>query len=497
MIGRSRNLAWVGLPILVVCSVLVSGQDDRIPSHPSQLKFSRLDFTPPDPTQSRHVLANGVVCYLVEDHDLPLVDIRVLIRSGDYLEPDGKTGLAQLTGQLLRSGGTQRLSAEEFDEEADFLAANIGSSLGAWSGSASVNALSKDLDVALGLFFEMLRTPGFQQDRLDLAKSQLLQQMERRNDQTNSIEQREWARLLRGDSHFSTEPLTKASVESIDVEAIREFHGKYYHPGNFIFAVSGDFDTEQLKRKLEDGMAGWKSLAQAPPVPRPDHRPRGGVYLVNKSDVNQGRVSLGHLGIELGNPDEYSIDLMNDILGGSGFTSRILKRVRSDEGLAYSAGSSFALGAHYPGQFRAFFQSKSATCAEAAQIILDEIVRIRSEPVTEEELETVKTSAVETFPRRFSSAAAVAGTFANAELVGRDLNYYATYRDRIREVTAEEVLRVAKKYLDPDNLVILAVGNVEDMLRGNPDKPEYSFEQMGKITRIPLPDPLTMQYPQQ
>jgi predicted Zn-dependent peptidase len=443
------------------------------------------------------VLSNGVVAYFVEDHDLPLVNVVAIVKVGDYLEPEGKTGLAQLTGRLMRTGGTQNRSAEEFDEEADFLAANISSSIGGWSGSASVNSLSKDLDQALGLFFEMLKTPGFQPDRVDLAKSQVLQQLERRNDRTGSIEQREWARLMRGDDHFTTAQMTKSSVESIDREAMVEFHSRYYHPGNYIFAVSGDFDTEAMKQKLESAMAGWTVAEMAPPVPAPGHKPVGGVYMVNKSDVNQGRVSIGHLGIELGNPDEYAIDLMNDILGGSGFTSRILSRVRSDEGLAYSAGSSFTTGVFFPGQFRAFFQSKSSTCSEAAQIILDEVNRIRTERVTDEELETVKTSAIETFPRRFASSSAVANTFASAELVGRDLSYYATYRDKIRQVTAEDVTRVAQQYLHPDQMVILAVGNVEEMLKGNPDKPQYSFEKMGMIRQVPLPDPLTMEYPQQ
>ena len=259
----------------------------------------------------------------------------------------------------------------------------------------------------------MLRNPAFQQDRLDLFKSQQLQGIERRNDRTEEIESREWNRLLRGEKHFTSVLSTKSSISSITREDLIEFHKNNYQPGRFIFAVSGDFQTAEMKAKLEKAMAGWSdSGIPAVKVPKPDFTPVPGVYMVNKPDVNQGRVSIGHLGIMRGNPDEFAIDMMNEILGGSGFTSRIMSRVRTDEGLAYDAGSSYSPGIYYEGQFRAAFQSKSATAAQAAQIVLDEIERMRKEKVSAEELETVKNQAIEVFPRYFATASAVAETFA-------------------------------------------------------------------------------------
>jgi predicted Zn-dependent peptidase len=277
-----------------------------------------------------------------------------------------------------------------------------------------------------------------------------------------------------------------------------EFYKRNYQPSRFVLAVSGDFKTEEMIAKLEKAMAGWNdSGIPATKIPKPDYIPVPGVYMVNKPDVNQGRVSMGNLGIMRGNPDEFAIDMMNEILGGSGFTSRIMNRVRTDEGLAYDAGSSFSAGVYYEGQFRAAFQSKSATAAQAAQIVLDEVERIRKEKVSAEDLGTVKNQAIEIFPRYFASASAVAGTFAADEFTGRDPGYWDSYRDKIRAVTMDDVQRVATKYLHPDQLVILAVGNVDDLLKGNPEKPQHSFEKMGngKITRIPLPDPETMIYP--
>ena len=490
--------------VLLFCCIaaasLAFGQADRgqIPSNPRELKYPPLEYSPPKASAYRQVLSNGIVGYFVEDHDLPLINISVTIHVGPYMDPAGKEGLAAAAANQMRAGGTAHYKAEDFDEAADFLAAEISSGMGRTSGTASVNFMSKDIDKALELFFEMLRNPVFQQDRLDLFKSQQLQGMERRNDRTSEIEAREFNRLLRGDRHFTNRYTTKSSITALTPEDLIEFHKQNYQPGRLIFAVSGDFNTAEMKAKLEKAMAGWSdSGIPAPPVPKPDFVPVPGVFTINKQDVNQGRVSMGHLGIMRGNPDEFSIDMMNEILGGSGFTSRIMNRVRTDEGLAYDAGSDFSAGVYYEGQFKAGFQSKSATTAKAAQIIIDEIERIRSEKVSAEELETVKNQAIEIFPRYFSSASAVAGIFASDEFTGRDPKFWDTYRDKIRAVTIDDVQRVAQKYLHPDKLVIVVVGSVDDILKGNPAEPQYSFQTIsgGKITRIPLPDPLTMVYP--
>ncbi len=469
-----------------------------IAGHPDQLEFAPLKYDPPQAGHHRHVMRNGVVGFFVEDHDLPLVNVSLVLRVGSHLDPPDQLGLTRAAVSLLRSGGTARWTAEEFDEEADFLAASISTSAGLNSSDVTLNVLTKDLGQGLDLFFEMLRNPAFQKDRFDLYKSRVLQNLERRNDRTNSIERREWARLIRG-NHASSAQVTRATIKSLGVPDLVATHRRYFHPANFIFAVSGDFKTERMKVDLEQRMEGWEVGPVAPRITPPDYQPVPGIYMVDKSDVNQGRVLLGHLGIKQGNPDEFAIDLMNDILGGSGFTSRIMNRVRSDEGLAYSAGSSFPAGAYYEGTFRAGFQSKSRTCAQATQIVFDEIERIRSKYVSPGELETVRNYAVEVFPRFFASARVVAETFATDELIGRSPEYWLTYRERLKAVTVEDVLRVAQKYIHPDRFVILAVGNVEEMLKGDPDSPEYSFEKLspdGKIHRIPLPDPATMVYPE-
>ena len=262
--------------------------------------------------------------------------------------------------------------------------------------------------------------------------------------------------------------------------------------------MSGDVDTAGILAELERRLDGWEAGAKtAAAVPVPGFTPSPGLYLVHKDDVNQGRVAIGHLATTRDNPDRYKLLVMNDILGGGGFSARLLTRVRSDEGLAYSAFSNYALGTYYDGVFQAGFQSRSETVARATAIVLEEIERIRTEPVTDEELRNSIAYFVETFSRNFSSAASTAGLFARDEYTGRDPSYLATYRENIAAVTADDVLDAARRYLDPEALAILVVGDLEAILAGDPDRPEFSLEGLrpGEAVRIPLPDPFTMEYP--
>lgn len=498
MTGARRFAVWCWMGVVSAGLAVPPVLAQPIPAHPRDLVFEDLAFDPPDPAAHRHELSNGSVVYIVPDRALPLVSVSVTVRTGAYLEPAEKAGLAALTGSQMRAGGAGALGPAEFDEEAAFLAAELSSGIGDTSGRAGVNALTKDLDASLDLFFDMLRRPRFDQDRLDLAKSQVLQQMERRNDSTQSIEVREWRRLLRGSGHFTTTPSTRASIDAITRDDLVAFHREYYHPGNFLFAVSGDVEPADFLARLEGRLADWPAREPvSAPVPAPDHEIRPGVYIVDKDDVNQGRVVIGHLGAMRDNPDRYALMVMNDILGGGGFAARLLTRIRSDEGLAYSAYSSYGLGTYFPGAFRVSFQSRSETVARAAAIVLEEIERIRSEPVTEAELRTSKASFVETFSRNFSSAASTAGLFANDEYTGRDPAYLVAYRDRISSVSGDDVLRVAREYLDPERLVMLVVGDRSTIEAGDPDNPDVTLAGLaaGEIAGIPLPDPFTMEYP--
>ena len=468
----------------------------EIPDRPEKLTFPKLTYEPPNGAEYRVPLKSGPVAFVVPNRELPLVSISILVRTGKYNEPKGKEGLAAMTGYLLSKGGTQNRSAEELEERLAFLAAGLTSSVGDTSGSVGVNLLSKDLDEGLTMLREVLTAPQFQKDRIDLYKTQQLQAMKQRNDDSRNIERRELVRLAYGDRFFRSQVTTKASIESINEADLRGFHQAWFHPRNFVVAVSGDFDRKTMVAKLEALFAKWPYRAQAAkPVPTDKQFAKPGVYLVDK-EVNQGRVDIMLPGILRDNPDYYAVQVMNDILGGGGFTSRITNRVRSDEGLAYSAYSYCPGGTYFPRTFVAGYQSKSRTVLYAAQIVLEEMRKITQEQVTDKEIETAKASYIQTFPQAFETKTAVASTFASEEFTGRlakNPAYYKSFRAKIAAVTKDDIQRVAAKYLTPDKVAILVVGNKEEILKGHPDHPvTVKSLTSGGLKEVPLRDPYTL-----
>jgi zinc protease len=247
---------------------------------------------------------------------------------------------------------------------------------------------------------------------------------------------------------------------------------------------------------LEKLFADWPFTGEKPsPIPTDTVLAKPGVYIVDK-EVNQGRVTIQLPGIKREDPDYFPVQVMNDILGGGGFTSHIMSSVRSDEGLAYSAGSSFPGGVYYPSTFTAEFQSKSRTVAYAASIVLKEMKKMTEGPPNVQELEISKRGYIDRFPHSFATKAQVASMFAQDEFTGRyarDPEYFHEYRARIEAVTGGDVERVAKKYLAPDKAVILVVGQKSDISMKLPEHPVTLQElTSGPVTELPLRDPLTM-----
>ncbi|MDQ6632877.1 MAG: insulinase family protein, partial [Verrucomicrobiota bacterium] len=338
--------------------------------------------------------------------------------------------------------------------------------------------------------------PRFQEDKLALFKAQTLQSIRQRNDDSANIEARERNFLAFGENFWANHYDTAASIQSITREDLEKFHQKWFFPSNFVVAVSGDFDRAAIIEKLEKLFGEWPFRGEAPPpISTNTVFAKPGVYLVDK-DVNQGRVSILLPGVTRDNPDYFPILIMNDILGGGGFTSRIMSRVRSDEGLAYAAGSSFPGGVYYPLTFTAAFQSKSRTVPYAISIVLDEVKKFPTQPISDAEFNTSKRSFIDRFPGAFATKTQIANLFAQEEFTGRyarEPNFWEKYRARIEAVTKKDIQRVAQKYLISDKLIVLVVGQKEEILKGHPNH-KVSLESLAgnRIVEVPLRDPLTM-----
>lgn len=481
---------------LLLGAAILSAQ--AIPDRPEKIAVKPISFQVPKAKDARTKLKNGITAYLVPDPaGQPLVNLSLLVRGGSYLDPVGKEGASALLGTLLRTGGTTRTPADKLDERIDFLAANLGASMGETSGSLSLNLLAKDLKEGLDLVMEILTEPAFQQDRLDLAKKNLRQAMERRNDDTTTIERYQQGLLLRGEKHYSNHFVTAASLDAITRDDLKALHARLLTPQNLAVSISGNFERKAVEKLLNETLGALKAGKDAkasPKVPAPEHTIVPGLYICEK-DVNQGRVTLNLPGLRQIDPDWPAVTVMNHILGGGGFTSRMVKKIRSDEGLAYSVGSGFSPGPFYAGTFTALFQTKVPTVAYGIRLALAEMERIRREPVSAEELQVAKGAIIDGFPDTFGSKAIVAQVFLSMENTGLPETYYETIRERIAAVTVADVQRVAQKYLAPEKAAILVVGGkAADLEAGDVKDHPGKLSEVARlpVVKLPLRDPLTM-----
>ncbi|MBO6513284.1 MAG: insulinase family protein [Phycisphaerales bacterium] len=462
---RISSLTRTILIAATLSTVSFAKASDR-PSHPSEIVFEELNFTPPKASDYRHELSNGVPVFIAESSEFPLVTIRFSFKGGEYMVPADKAGLGALTGALMRSGGSASMTPDELDEEFDFLAANVSAGIGDRTASASINCLTSNLDDAFALFMDMIRNPRFDEDRIEITRGQILESLESRNDAGVQIAIRELGFLMWGDEHFEGRQPTRESIESITVEDMRNLHERIFHPGNMMIAVTGDVETKEILTFLENTMSGWPTGEVSPDIPTPTQAYEPGVYYYEK-DQPQVQVLIAHRGIERDNEDAIDVEVMNQILGGSGFTSRITNTVRTQEGLAYTAGSVFSNRIEYPGMFMSYFFTKTSTTALATRLVFDEIDKIQTEEATTEEIEIIQNSLIETFPRNFESKSAMMGLFMSDERTGRDEDYWQNYRDRVRAVSAADVQQAALNYLNPEQAVIMVVGPVEEIKKGN------------------------------
>jgi len=443
----------------------------------SGFKFKPLNFVPPK--VDRVVLENGMILYLLEDHDLPIFNITARIRTGAIYEPQEKAGLASLTGFVMRSGGTVSMPADKMNEELEFMAASVETAIDRESGSANLSTLRKDIDKSLKIFADVLMNPAFPEDKIRMRKDEVIESIRRENDNPAQIAQREFRKIMYDSKHPYSRKVegTLESIEKIARDDMIAFHKKYFHPNNIILGISGDFNKDEIIKKLNTVFAGWKKEEiQFPEVPKVDRRFEKAVFYVYK-DINQANVIMGHLGIHRKSPDYFPVMIMNFILGGGSFTARIPGRIRSDEGLAYSAYSAFQTSRDI-GMFFVSCQTKLESTNRVISIALEETEKIRKSPIDKEELTQAKETFMNQFVFRFTTSASIVGQKVDIEYEELPLTYLETYLDNVQSVTHEDVQRVARKYLHPDEIKILVVGDKEKF-----DKPLDSF---GKVNVIEL-----------
>jgi predicted Zn-dependent peptidase len=442
---------------------------------PRTMAFPPLAFVVPG-TQ-RVVLDNGMVVHMLEDHDLPQVSISALIGTGNIYEPDGKVGLAGLAGAVMRSGGTIQTPVEKLNDELEFMASSIESGIGDDMGTISMTTLTRNLERTLELFAQVMTSPAFREDKVELARKLAIESLRRQNDDPKAIADRELERAIYRGTPQGRIP-TFATIRAISRDDLVAFHREYYHPNNVILSIAGDFKSREMAALLNKVFSGWKKEpVKFPEVKAPVAHFSPEVLHVEKA-VNQSVIRMGHMGIDKDNPDLYAIRVMDEILGSGGFNSRLMSEIRNNQGLAYNVDSSFDVGRRFLGKFSAETETKAQSTAKAISLMEEIIAGMAKNPVTDQELSLAKDSIINSFIFGFTSSAVVAAQKARLEYYSYPKDYLDRYRDNIARVTREDVLRVAKKYLHPDAMKLVVVGDSKKF-----DKPLSTF---GKVEEIKL-----------
>jgi len=421
------------------------------------LPYGSLQAMPP---VQRTVLPNGLILLVCEERSLPFVTIQFLINSGSWKDPQGEEGLSYLAARGLLLGTTKR-KVTTIHEELDFMGASLSSSSGRDYATLSLQVLKKDLDKGWDLFMEVLTQPTFPEEEIKREVEKTLAAIQAAEDQPDEVAEKEFQKSLFLNSPYG-HPVegTKESLPRITQEAIVRFYRSYYHPNNAILTVVGDISAEEVKTKLLPSLAKWP-MSEIPKIPFKTSFAKEPKTVKIDRGITQANIIIGHAGVSRDNPDFYALTVMNYILGGGGFSSRLVEEIRNKRGLAYSVGSFFDTG-KYPGSFQIALQTKNSSAREAIALSLQGMERIRKELVSEKELEGAKKYLIGSFPMRLNTQGKLTSFLTQVEYYGLGLDYPEKYPSLIRSITREELLRVAKKYLHPKNIFLVVVANLKE-----------------------------------
>ncbi|HEX3580660.1 MAG TPA: pitrilysin family protein [Thermoanaerobaculia bacterium] len=430
----------------------------------------------------RIALGNGMIIFLQEDHELPLIRGSALIRGGERDVPATKSGLANIYGQAWRTGGTESKTGDELDDFLEARAARIETGGGEDSTRISFDVLKGDFDTVFRMFVELMQKPAFRQDKIDLAKTQARTAISRRNDDPGQIRSREAAKLGYGADSPYGRTAEYATVAAITRDDLLAFHDRFVAPNNIIIGIVGDFDSAAMENKLRAAFGSWKRGTSAPAtIPPAGTAAKPGVYYVAKDDVTQSNISVLHPATILRkDPDYYAAAVLNEILSG-GFSGRLMSHIRSQAGLAYGVGGGISAGWDRPALFNVSMSTKSPSTIESIGLVKKEIRDLQTTPFTADELAHAKDTILNAFVFTMDSKAKVLNQRVSLEFYGYPADYWQKYQHGIEAVTAADVERVAKKYIHPDQLAVLVVGNEKDF-----DKP---LSTVGNVTPIDVTIP--------
>jgi zinc protease len=457
----------------------VASRAQTVPSY-QQLVYPPLKQVKiPEPVT--FTLQNGMRVFLLEDHELPVINGLALVRTGNLFDPPDKRGLSSVMADVLRSGGTRAKTGDQIDEELENIAGSVESNMGETNASISFSGLKETTATVLRVFKEVMTEPEFRQEKVDLTISQMHSGIDRRNDDPQAIVEREISSVLYGRDNPYGWSIEHADVARIRREDLQQFYRRYYFPKNIMLAICGDFSAPEMRGQLEELFADWNpQQPPVPPFPAVSAKPAPGVFLAEKPDVTQTFFAMGLLGGTLRDPDYPALQVAANILG-SGFTSRLMSQIRTKMGLAYSIGAGWGAAYDHPGTFRIVGSTKSASTTDAILAARKEVEKMRAAEVTEQELQTAKDSVLNSFVFNFDSAAKTLNRAMIYEYYGYPKDFLLEYQKRVGAVTRADVLRVMREHINPENLSIVAVGNSKDF--GKP------LSGAGKIENIDLTIP--------
>jgi zinc protease len=441
-----RNAKVTIIALMLMLSYLLPG-----------LQASLVQAMPP---VQRNVLPNGLVLLVSREHSLPLVTLQLLIDAGSWRDPSGQEGLAYLTARGLLLG-TPKRTLTTMNEELDYMGASLDVSTNRDFVTLGLRVLKKDLDKGLDILWDVLTQPAFPEEEIRREVQNALAAIKSAEEDPMEVAEKAFRRTLFSNSPYG-HPVegTRESLSKLKREAIARFYRAHYHPNGASLTIVGDITSDEITQKLIPLLEKWPGGESAKGLSRITFAQGPKTVEINRG-ITQANIILGSRGVSREDPDYYALTVMNYILGGAGFGSRLMDEIRVRRGLAYSVASFFNPG-KFPGSFQVVLETKNVSAREAISLVLQQMKRIQQEMVSEEELITAKHYLTGSFPLRLDTQAKMAGFITQVEYYGLGLDYPEKYPSLIRSVTREEVLRVAKAYLHPDNYVLVIVANLKE-----------------------------------